>query len=418
MRILILSFYYPPDLSAGSFRTGALVEALAARLGPQDSLHIITTMPNRYASYKSDTPAYEEHGNIRIDRIELPKHKSGFRDQAFAFTRFTLEVLRRTRGLEADIVFATSSRLMTATLGAVVARRLSARLYLDIRDLFTDTLTDILKGLARLLVPIFVTLERWTLRQACAISIVSPGFEAHVREICPHLELSLRTNGIDREFLDFDYNRAGNMPPVILYAGNIGEGQGLERLIPAAALKLVGRYRFRIIGDGGRRQALQAALAAAEAEAGQSLDVELLPPIDRKALLEHYARADILLLHLNDYPAFRRVLPSKLFEYGATGKPILAGVDGVAADFIKAHLPNAAVFAPCDAEGLMGGLERLPLEMTESGEFIACFSRDGVMKELAEDIIALGQLRSCACPDNVGAMAGGQKVKKETPWIS
>ena len=50
-----------------------------------------------------------------------------------------------------------------------------------------------------------------------------------------------------------------------------------------------------------------------------------------------------------DHDAFRKVLPSKLFEYAAMGKPIWAGVSGYSAEFISAEVSNAAVFAPCDA---------------------------------------------------------------------
>ena len=48
----------------------------------------------------------------------------------------------------------------------------------------------------------------------------------------------------------------------------------------------------------------------------------------------------ILFIHLNAYPAFEKVLPSKIFEYAATGKPILAGVSGYSADFIRNNLKD------------------------------------------------------------------------------
>ena len=48
---------------------------------------------------------------------------------------------------------------------------------------------------------------------------------------------------------------------------------------------------------------------------------------------------DVLFLHLNDYSAFRKVIPSKIFEYAATGKPIVAGVSGYAAEFLRHENP-------------------------------------------------------------------------------
>lgn len=55
----------------------------------------------------------------------------------------------------------------------------------------------------------------------------------------------------------------------------------------------------------------------------------------REDLLRVYRHADVLFLHLNNLKAFRRVLPSKIFEYAATNKPIWGGLSGYAGRFAK-----------------------------------------------------------------------------------
>ena len=52
VKILLFTFYYPPDLSAGSFRAVALIEALSKKISSEDELHVVTTHPNRYFSHK------------------------------------------------------------------------------------------------------------------------------------------------------------------------------------------------------------------------------------------------------------------------------------------------------------------------------------------------------------------------------
>ena len=81
----------------------------------------------------------------------------------------------------------------------------------------------------------------------------------------------------------------------------------------------------------------------------------------RDELIKIYQSADILFLHLNDYDAFKKVLPSKLFEYGALGKPIWAGVAGHAAEFIKENITNAAVFSPCNVNDAVKSFESLEM---------------------------------------------------------
>src|SRR4051812_46227190 len=128
MKLLILSFYFPPDLSAGSFRTKALVEALR-RQRRDIEIEVITTEPNRYQSHILHAVAPAEMPGISVTRIPLRAHQSGMIDQSRAFIDFARQVAKLTKGKSWPLVYATSSRLMTAALGAFVARRAGAKLY-------------------------------------------------------------------------------------------------------------------------------------------------------------------------------------------------------------------------------------------------------------------------------------------------
>ncbi len=394
MRLLVLSFYYPPDLSAGSFRATALVRALNAAASDA-TIDVLTALPNRYHSFSVEAPEHEVHGTVAIHRFALPGHKSGMVDQSRSFISFARHVLRHTRGRPYDLVFATSSRLLTASLGAWVARRARAPLYLDIRDIFVDTIKDVLRGPAAVAArPVFSALERWTMRQARRINLVSRGFEPYFAARYPGSDTRFFTNGIDDEFLaDAAPAETKVHDPgaelTILYAGNLGEGQGLHAVVPALARSLRGRARFRIIGDGGRREALMQALAADGID-----NVQWEPPMPRAALIAAYRAADVLFLHLNDYDAFKKVLPSKIFEYAALGKPIWDGVAGYAADFLRTEVENAAVFAPCNvAEGLRV-FDRLLLHDTPRPAFIARYARAQIMNAMATDVLALAGART------------------------
>ena len=57
MKVLVVTFYYEPDLSAGSFRTTALVAAMRQRAPPGTHIDVITTLPNRYHSFVRPAPA-------------------------------------------------------------------------------------------------------------------------------------------------------------------------------------------------------------------------------------------------------------------------------------------------------------------------------------------------------------------------
>ena len=392
MRILILSFYFYPDLSAGSFRTTALVDELSQRVGADAEIDVLTTVPNRYQGFDAEASAERKWANVRVRRVPLPQHRSGMVDQSRAFVAYAQAVRQELRGKRYDVVFATSSRLMTAVLGTWVAQRRRSPLYLDIRDIFPDTLGDLFAGKPqRGVVPAFRMLERWAISKADRVNLVSPGFADYFSRIRPEFDFRFFTNGIDEAFIGPDFarrSRSGDAT-TILYAGNIGEGQGLERIVPAAASLLGDGYRFRIVGAGGTLPRLQEALV------NDSIgNVELVPPVQRDELLREYADADVLFLHLNDHAAFEKVLPSKVFEYGATGKPVLAGVAGYAGAFVRENVRNSAVFSPCDAEGLVGALKTLKLETAPRHEFVERFARTAIIERMAEDILDLAEAPS------------------------
>lgn len=388
MRILFLTFYYPPDLCAGSFRAGPFVEALREVGGEGVSVDVLTTMPNRYRSFSVEAAESEERDGISVRRVPLPPHRSGMLDQSRSFATFARHVLRRTRGRRWDLVVATSSRLMTAALAARVSRRLEAPLYLDIRDLFPDVLGDLVHpAVGRPAMPFLKALERRTMTTAARINVVSEGFVPYMSRFRPADELRTFPNGIDQEFLARDFNGPGSAGDgrLIVYAGNIGEGQGLHHVIPEAARALGSRALFRVIGDGGRRAQLERGVR----EAGVH-NVELLDPVGRDELMRHYAEADVLFLHLNDLPAFQHVLPSKVFEYAATGKRLLAGVAGYCPRFIEEHVPGVELFDPCDTDGLLAAFERLDATgpVVDRTEFKRRFDRREIMKKLATDVLA------------------------------
>ncbi|MCE5993432.1 glycosyltransferase family 4 protein [Pseudomonas sp. KCA11] len=392
-RILLLSFYYPPDLSAGSFRAEALVSALRAELGEHVAIDVVTTHPNRYHSFTANAVSLECSPLLTIRRIDVPAHRSGIRDQAKAFISFAINALKITRNQNYDLVFATSSRLMTASLGALISQRSGCGLYLDIRDIFVDTLRDLLPARwGRLAALIFSPIERWTINSATRVNLISPGFLPYFNTRYPGRDFTLYTNGVDDLFINqISTSQIGE--PLkkssrikVVYAGNIGTGQGLHQILPELAKRLADQVEFHLVGAGSTLKHLKIALEQAQVD-----NVRISPPMKRDELLRVYHQADVLFLHLNNLKAFRRVLPSKLFEYAATNKPIWGGLSGYAARFAQKRIKNTALFRPCDIEGAIEAFKHLEMQQTSRSDFVEQFSRNNIKKEMAKDILQISQ---------------------------
>src|SRR5690606_3033539 len=258
-KILYLTFYFKPDLCAGSFRNSPLLEELARQAAEKNiSIHVLTTLPNRYSTFSQEAPAVEEEGNVKIERIAIPQHQSGIKDQSFSFKTYYSEVKKRVKHQHDDMVFASSSRLFTAFVGYSIARSRNIPLYLDIRDIFVDTINEVLKNpLIKVgAIPFLKFIEKKTFGYAKHINLISAGFKPYFSEY-QHATYSYFSNGVDDVFIE-ENKKAKEFQPKpgkrkIVYAGNIGEGQGLHKVVPQAAKLLGNDHEFHIIGDGGAK---------------------------------------------------------------------------------------------------------------------------------------------------------------------
>lgn len=172
-------------------------------------------------------------------------------------------------------------------------------------------------------------LEDFCLRRADRIHILSDGFRTdlsahkvdsvriaviphwldttHISPL-PRLNSFSKENGLDEYF-------------VLLYAGNLGLSQGLETVLEAARLlKDRKDVLFLFVGEGAGKKGL-------EMQAAGLNNVRFLPLQPRERLPEVLASADVSLVILKQGIGSAS-LPSKLFSILASGRPVLASVDG------------------------------------------------------------------------------------------
>ncbi|RKO68675.1 glycosyltransferase WbuB [Sphingobacterium puteale] len=387
-RILYLTFYFEPDLCAGSFRNSPLVKELAGQAGQDIHIEVITTLPNRYSSFEADALAYEQYENLSIHRVAIPKHQSGMKDQILSFREYYSKARKIAKGKKYDLVIASSSRLFTAYLGYTIAKKQHIPLYLDIRDIFYDTLEDVLKDgfLKKIALPIIKRIEKRTFGYAKHINLISGGFKSYFSRYRQAI-YSFYPNGVDNIFIDANnseipINREEQPVKTIVYAGNLGEGQGLHKIIPEAAKALEGRFQFLIIGDGGAKEKLEEQLESLNVG-----NVELRAPVKRDELIAIYLKADFLFVHLNNYRAFEKVLPSKLFELATFPLPIIAGVGGFASEFVQDNIENTILFEPCNVEEFVKKMNIYQYKKINRVSFIERFKRDTVNREMAATML-------------------------------
>lgn len=114
--------------------------------------------------------------------------------------------------------------------------------------------------------------------------------------------------------------------------------------------------------------------------------------VARAQLPAYLASSDACLVHMRNEALFSTVLPSKIFEDAAMGKPVLAGLRGEGAEIIAAA-DCGIVFAPDDDAALAAAAERLA-DDPEEGRRLGGNGRRYVLEHydrrgLAQDYLAI-----------------------------
>jgi len=106
---------------------------------------------------------------------------------------------------------------------------------------------------------------------------------------------------------------------IVLYAGNLGQTSALDEVICAAEqLQGIPQIQFLFVGEGIRKADLEQQVR----EKGLS-NVQFLPFQKREVVPDMLASADLCMVTLNSASSTYS-LPSKIFSYMASGRPILS----------------------------------------------------------------------------------------------
>lgn len=238
-----------------------------------------------------------------------------------------------------DAIVATSMPPTSCAVGVHLARKYKCRGVAEIADLWPESIVAF--GIARPHNPAVIALrrlEKWIYKKADAVVFTMEGAYDYIveqgwqRQI-PRSKVHYINNGVDLERFDHDREHFRVEDPdleapdtfKVVYAGSIRPANGVDRLVECAArLRDEPRIKFLIYGGGPdldrlREQARRENLTNL-AFKGQ-LEKKYIPYVLSKSSLNvlNYAPGSVAVYRYGSSQ-------NKLFEYLASGKPILSNV--------------------------------------------------------------------------------------------
>jgi colanic acid biosynthesis glycosyl transferase WcaI len=226
-----------------------------------------------------------------------------------------------------DAILAVCPLLQSGLIPALLARRQQVPFIFHVQDLQLDAARELAIIRQPLLFDFLERLERFLFTRAQAVTTISQAMAARIQDkgVAPErvhflpnwadledIKPGKRQNTLRREL-------RLNREIMVLYAGNMGEKQGLEVILDAAALTRHNpNIRYVVAGEGAARERLMARAQRLALD-----NVRFLPLQTRDRFPFLLAAADLHLV-VQKHQASDLVMPSKLGNILAAGRPFIA----------------------------------------------------------------------------------------------
>ena len=372
MKILYVSQYFPPEMGAPAARVHELAREW---VGLGHEVTVLTAFPHHPtgvipAEYRGRLIRREQVDGINVLRVPIyATPNRGVVRRALSYASYAVSAATLGPVLldKPDVIIGTSPQFLTALAGLSLAALKRAPFIFEVRDLWPRSIVEV--GALRegsLSVRALSLLETAMYRAADHIVVVA---ESSVREIAaqgiPEKKISVVTNGVDLQLFQpraqAEERRALGIPEGFLatYIGTHGMAHGLGSVLDAAELLKDTPIQFLMVGEGAEKRSLQE-----RAESMQLHNVTFWDQRPRSEVARIISASDVCLCVLRDQPLFRKVIPSKIFEYMGAGKPIVSTVDGEARAIIE-RAGSGIYSPPEDATALAAALRRLSTSTAE-----------------------------------------------------
>lgn len=370
MRILIHGINYAPEVAGVGKYSGEMGEWLAQR---GYEVRVVTAPPyypnwRVQKGYSARAYRRERVAGADVWRCPLwvPAKPTGLKRMLhlMSFSASSMPVMLRQVPWRPDVVLLVEPPLFSAPQAWITARLFGAKRWLHVQDFELDAAMKLgILGEGKLR-RLMYGVEKSLLRGADLVSTIT---ETMRRRVVEKGVSEARTwtfpNWSDVGFVrpmprDNEARREFGAAPedlLVLYAGTMGEKQGLDLVLDAAErLKERTEIKFAMVGAGGARERLEKSAAARRLG---SVRFFPLQPLERLPLM--LAAGDVHLI-VQRREAADLVMPSKLTNVLAAGRPSVATADPGTAlyDVLNDH-ECGIVTTPGDVGELVEAISRL-----------------------------------------------------------
>lgn len=337
LRVLLFSQYFWPE----AFRINQVAEDLVSAGA---DVTVLTGQPNypegrTFSGYSAWRVGREWHpSGFEIIRVPLvPRGKAGACGLALNYLSFLITgaILGAwmLRGRKFDVLFNYCiSPALQGFVGVWLRLFTGGKLVIWVQDLWPQALAGTGFVKSPIVLGAIEKLMKALYRSADLLLAQSQAFVRAIEPMAGNTPVRFFPNPGERAIAG-KTSLAPTLPTKfnVVFAGNIGKAQAMETVVAAAdMLRDDPEIHLSLFGSGS--QADWVAVKVRELGLSNLSLPGRLPP---EAMPGVYAQANALLLTLVDHDLLAQTVPSRLQSYLAAGVPIVAAVEGEAADLVK-----------------------------------------------------------------------------------
>lgn len=388
MKISLFSYVFWPE----QFLINELVRDLDKS---KISINVLTGLPNYPAGefFEGYTltkgPYVQHHYGAMIRRYPIVPRKKGFFWRILNYGSHLLGALLAQFSLsKADWAFVFATSPITTAIPAIIWAKLNhAKVCIWLQDLWPESVLAVGAASRKSLIyKVLGKIVSWIYQRTDLILIQSPAFKDNLNEYGYNGPVHVVPNWAP----DVNY-QSTNTPAWLLdlptkftvtFAGNVGIAQAVDTVIEAAIiLKSNSDIQFAIVGDGSELARIKEIV---QKHALSNVYFFGRRPLEDMPAL--FRRSGVLLVSLRDDLIFAKTIPSKIQAYMASGKPLIASLNGAGADIILEAKCGFSVPAE-DGECLAEAIEKMALLSEEDRRILGDNARSYFYENYRKDRI-------------------------------
>jgi len=283
----------------------------------------------------------ESYRGTEVNRIPLRPRGSGGIGLALNYLSFVFSGLLVApfllRKKKFDVIFVYSPSPILQAIPAIFLGFLKGSpVVVWVQDLWPASLSATGYVSNRVVLKLVEWVVRFIYRHCDLILVQSQAFVAPVRKLASDTPIEYHPNSVSEVF---SAPTSGEIPSVagmdanfaVLFTGNIGQAQGVDVIVEAAfLLKNYTDIQFVVMGDGSARQWM---LDEVQKKALTNLHLPGRFPVE--SMPGFMQKASVLLVTLADREIFAATVPGKVQAYMASGRPIIACLNGEGARLLN-----------------------------------------------------------------------------------